>query len=86
VGWAEVHLIAGEIAPMWPEPDAAKVDAYLVESGRSRLRESSRQSPGHCTQQSAWCGFGATKGRDSKLANCSLRFMAVSPKGSTRAI
>ena len=29
VGWAEVHRIAGEIAPMWPEPDAAKVEAYL---------------------------------------------------------
>ena len=29
MGWAEVHRIAGEIAPMWPEPDAAKVEAYL---------------------------------------------------------
>jgi hypothetical protein len=29
VGWAEVHRIAGEIAPMWPEPDAVKVEAYL---------------------------------------------------------
>ena len=29
VGWAEVHRIAGEIALMSPEPDAAKVEAYL---------------------------------------------------------
>ena len=28
-GWAEVHRIAGEIALMSPEPDAAKVEAYL---------------------------------------------------------
>jgi predicted ATPase len=29
VGWAEVHRIAGEIALMSPEPDAAKAEAYL---------------------------------------------------------
>jgi hypothetical protein len=29
LGWAEVHRIAGEIALMSPEPDAAKADAYL---------------------------------------------------------
>ena len=29
VGWAEVDRIPGEIAPMWPEPDVAKVEAYL---------------------------------------------------------
>ena len=29
MGWAEVHRIAGEIALMSPEPDAAKVEAYL---------------------------------------------------------
>ena len=29
VGWAEVHRIAGEIALMSPEPDAAKGEAYL---------------------------------------------------------
>ena len=28
-GWAEVHRIAGEIALMSPEPDAAKAEAYL---------------------------------------------------------
>ena len=39
VGWAEVHRIAGEIALMSPEPDAAKAEAYL--ELRSRLRESS---------------------------------------------
>ena len=45
LGWAEVHRIAGDMAPMWPEPDAAKAEAYLERAG-SRLRESSRQSPG----------------------------------------
>src|ERR1700733_15930237 len=29
LGWAEVHRIAGEIALMSPEPDAAKGEAYL---------------------------------------------------------
>ena len=29
VGWVEVHRIAGEIALMSPEPDAAKAEAYL---------------------------------------------------------
>ena len=29
MGWAEVHRIAGEIALMSPEPDAAKAEAYL---------------------------------------------------------
>src|SRR6476659_9206196 len=29
VGWAEVHRIAGEMALMSPEPDAAKAEAYL---------------------------------------------------------
>jgi predicted ATPase len=29
VSWAEVHRIAGEIALMSPEPDAAKAEAYL---------------------------------------------------------
>ena len=29
MGWAEVDRIAGEIALMSPEPDAAKVEAYL---------------------------------------------------------
>src|ERR1700693_615235 len=29
VGWAEVHRIAGEIALMSPEPDAANAEAYF---------------------------------------------------------
>ena len=29
MGWAEVHRIAGEIALMSPEPDAAKAEAYV---------------------------------------------------------
>jgi predicted ATPase len=29
VGWAEDHRIAGEIALMSPEPDAAKAEAYV---------------------------------------------------------
>jgi predicted ATPase len=29
VGWAEVDRIAGEIALMSPDPDVAKVEAYL---------------------------------------------------------
>jgi predicted ATPase len=29
VGWAEVHRIAGEIALMSPEPDAAKAETYF---------------------------------------------------------
>ena len=29
VGWAEDHRIAGEIALMSPDPDVAKVEAYL---------------------------------------------------------
>ena len=29
MGWAEVHRIAGEIALMSPEQDAAKAEAYL---------------------------------------------------------
>ena len=49
VGWAEVHRIAREIALMSPEPDAAKVEAYLQRA--LALRESSRQSPGNCAQQ-----------------------------------
>jgi len=32
VGWAEVHRIAGEIALMSPEPDAAKAEAYLEQA------------------------------------------------------
>ena len=32
VSWAEVHRIAGEIARMWPEPDAAKAEAYLEQA------------------------------------------------------
>ena len=42
VGWfeAEAHRIAGEIALMSPEPDAAKAEAYFEH--RSRWRERSR--------------------------------------------
>ena len=43
---AEVNRIAGEIALMSPEPDAAKQKP--ISSARLRSRERSRQSPGNC--------------------------------------
>ena len=46
---AEIHRIAGEIALLSPERDAAKEKGVL--SLRSRLRVSSKQNPGNCAQQ-----------------------------------
>ena len=45
----EVNRIAGEIALMSPQADGAK--AEVISSVRSRLRVSSRQSPGNCARQ-----------------------------------
>jgi hypothetical protein len=49
VGWAEVHRIAGEIALMSPEPDAAKAEAYLEQALTVARRQ--QASPGNGAQQ-----------------------------------
>ena len=46
---AEINRIAGEIALMSPEPDAAKAEAYFER--RSRSRVNSKQSPGNSAPQ-----------------------------------
>ena len=43
---AEVNRIAGEIALMSPEPDAAKAEAYFERA--LAVAVSSRQNPGNC--------------------------------------
>ena len=47
---AEVYRIAGEIALMSPEPDAAKAQKR-ISSARSRSRVNSKQSPGNSAPQ-----------------------------------
>ena len=46
---AEINRIAGEIALMSPEPDAAKAEAYFERA--LTLRVSSRQNPGNCARR-----------------------------------
>ncbi len=46
---AEINRMAGEIALKSPEPDTAKAEG--ISSVRSRLRVSSRRSPGNCAQR-----------------------------------
>jgi predicted ATPase len=67
---AEVHRIAGEIALMSPEPDAAKAEAYFERAlVGSRVR--SRR------------GCGASKGSGPRPENFSLRSTAGSPRALT---
>ena len=46
---AEVNRVAGEIALMSPEPDAAKAEAYF-ERALAVARTAASQSPGNCAQ------------------------------------
>jgi predicted ATPase len=46
---AEVNRVAGEIALMSPEPDAAKAETYF--EGRSQSRVNNRPSPSNCAPQ-----------------------------------
>ena len=46
---AEINRMAGEIALGSPQPDTSK--AERISSARSRLRASSRQSPGNCARR-----------------------------------
>ena len=84
VGRAEDHRIAGEIALKSPEPDVAKVEAYLERALAVARKQQAKSWELRAAMSMArpW----RDQGRHSELANCSLRFIASSPKGSTRAI
>ena len=84
MGWAEVHRIAGEIALMSPEPDAAKAEAYLERALAVARKQQAKSWELRAAMSVA--RLWRDQGKPSKLAKCSLRFMAGSPKGSTRAI
>jgi hypothetical protein len=78
---AEVDRVAGEIALKSPDPDATKADRYF-----ERALAGSKQNRGNSALLRALRDSGVTRASRSRLANCSLRFMAGSPKASTRAI
>ena len=82
---AEVHRMAGEIALLSSEPDAAKAEAYF-----ERALAVARAAAGKVLGTPRSDEHGAALARPgqgrSKLANCWLRFTAGSPKASTRAI
>ena len=81
---AEVHRVAGEIALKTPEPDAAKAEAYF-----ERALEVARQQQAKSWELRAAMSMARlwrSQVKRSKLANCSLRSTAGSPKASTRSI
>ncbi len=46
---AEIHRMAGEIALLSPEPDAAKAEAYFERA--LAVARASKQNPGNCAQR-----------------------------------
>ena len=80
---AEVHRMAGEIALKSPRRMRRK--RKRISSAHSRLRASSKQSPGNSVRRRAWRGSGAIRASGMRLAIFSLRSTAGSPKGLTRS-
>jgi predicted ATPase len=58
---AEIHRIAGEIALMGPEPDAAKAETPL--SARSRSRVPNKQSHGNCRASTSMARLWRDQGK-----------------------
>jgi predicted ATPase len=81
---AEVHRIAGEIALKSPEPDAAKAQEYFERALTVARQQQAKSFELRASVRLAQ--LWRSRGSRSKLANCSLRFTAGSPRGSTRAI
>ena len=70
VGWAEVHRIAGEIALMSPEPDAAKAEAYLERAlGGAGCAKAAGKVLGTARSNEHGAALARPKERHSKLAN-----------------
>ena len=76
---AEVHRTAGEIALKSPEPDVAKAEAYF-----DRALAVARQQQAKSWELRAAMSLARLwrdQGKRDRLANCSLRYTAGSPKG-----
>ena len=81
---AEVHRVAGEVALMSFERDAAKAEAYFERA----LEVARRQQAKSWELRAAMSmrGSGVTRASRSKLANCSLPCMAGLRRVSIRSI
>ena len=84
VGWAEVHRIAGEIALMSPEPDAAKAEAYLERALAVARKQQAKSWELRAAMSVA--RLWRDRGKPQQGREALAPVYAGSPKGSTRAI
>ena len=82
---AEADRIAGEIATMSPEPDAAKAEP--ISGAHLPSQASNKPNPGQLRAAMSLARLWREQGKPSKRADCLLRVCtAGSPKASTHAI
>jgi hypothetical protein len=85
-GGARLTLIALPATLRVSRPTLIRRRPTPTLSGLWLLHERRARNPGSCAPQRASHASGATRARQSKRANCLLRFTGGSLKGSTRAI
>ena len=81
---ADIHRIAGEIALMSPEPDAAKAEALFRARARGRARAAG-QVLGTARGDEPGAALARSGQARRRPATCSRRSTAGSPKASTRS-
>jgi predicted ATPase len=81
---ANIHRIAGEIALKSPQPDAAKAEAYFERA--LAVARAQQAKSWELRAAMSMARLWRSQVKRSKLANCSLRSTAGSPKASTRSI
>ena len=80
----EVYRLTGQIALIAPERDTTKAEMYFERALVVARNQQAKSWELRAAMSSH--AYGATRARCIKRANCWLRFMGGSPKGSTRAI
>ena len=80
----EIHRIAGELALMSPNRDAVKAEAYF-ERALTIARKQKAKS-WELRAAMSLVRLWRVQGKRTRRANCLLRSMAGSPRGSIRAI